>query len=171
MFFNVDDLIVYGSNGVCKVLKISKLEIGGAEDDKLYYTLEPVYQKGTVIYTPVDNKKVIMRTVMTKEEAYELIAQLDEIDPLEAENEKALEQLYKECIGKYDGIECFKVIKTLYMKRLERLQEGKKVTATDSRYLHIAEESLFGELSIALDMPKEKICSLVGTRFKQRLEQ
>jgi len=171
MYFNVDDLIVYGSNGVCKVLRISKLDIGQAEDNKLYYTLEPVYQRGTVIYTPIDNEKVVMRPVMTKEEAYELIDQLDEIDLLEAENEKALEHLYKVCIGKYNGIECFKVIKTLYMKRMERIQGGKKVTATDSRYLHIAEESLFGELSIALEMPKEKICALIGNRFKQIIEQ
>ena len=39
----------------------------------------------------------------------------------------------------------------------ERTAEGKKVTASDSKYFHLAEESLCGELAISLDMNKDEV--------------
>ena len=69
--FKVGDYIVCGHNGVCKVEKIGTLE--ASSSDRMFYTLTPVDDRNAQIFTPVDNNKMIMRYVMTKDEALDLI--------------------------------------------------------------------------------------------------
>ena len=44
---------------------------------------------------PVDNEKVVMRRILTKEEAEELAGQISEIDTVWIQEEKSREQMYK----------------------------------------------------------------------------
>ena len=41
--------------------------------------------------------------------------------------------------------------------RAKGIAEGKKVTAFDSKYYHIAEDSLYGELAISLEIEKDEV--------------
>lgn len=155
--FEAGEYIVYGNTGVCKVGEVTKMTAPGTEEDRLYYTLEPVYDKGCRLFTPIDNQKVIMRPVLTKSEAEELIARMKEIDTLWVSDEKHREQIYKEAIRTGNCEEWVKIIKTLYLRKQSRLAEGKKVTSSDAKYLHLAEESLYGELSVVMGIPKEEM--------------
>ena len=47
--FAVGDLVVYGGEGVCRVEKIGPSELRGADKEKLYYTLLPLYRTGQVM--------------------------------------------------------------------------------------------------------------------------
>ena len=49
------------------------------------------------------------------------------------------------------------LMKTIRLRMDERIAEGKKVTAFDSKYYHIAEDSLYGELAISLDIEKDEV--------------
>ena len=80
--FEIGEYIIYGNTGVCKVGEVTKMKAPGTKDDKLYYSLEPVYDKGCRLFTPVDNEKVKMRPVLTREEADALIEHIQEIDTL-----------------------------------------------------------------------------------------
>ncbi len=42
--FSVNDYVVYGSEGVCRVESIGKKDITGLDKEKEYYTLVPVYK-------------------------------------------------------------------------------------------------------------------------------
>ena len=46
-----------------------------------------------------------------------------------------------------------------------RIAEGKKVTSSDSKYFHIAEDSLYGELAISLGMEKEEVKDYIHERI------
>ena len=122
-----------------------------------YYVLEPLFEKASTIYTPVDNDKVIMRRVMTKEEAEELTKRVTEIDTVWIQEEKNREQMYKEAIRTYDCRSLVQVIKTLYIRKQNRIQEGKKVLSSDEQYLRKAEELLYSEMSVALSIPREEV--------------
>jgi CarD family transcriptional regulator len=155
--FQVDDYVVYGSSGVCKVLEIGTPDIHGIDKSKLYYMLQPVYSKGSVIYIPVENEKSNIRNVISKDEALSLINDIPNIDVIQVPNEKLQAVIYKETLRKNDCREWIKVIKTLYLKNQRRLSEGKKIGNSDMKYLHEAEESLYGELSIPLAIPKDEM--------------
>lgn len=80
--YEVGDLIVYGRTGICEVTEITTLKMDGVPKDKLYYILRPVREKRGKVFTPVDNEKIVMRKVISKEEAEELIREIPQIEGL-----------------------------------------------------------------------------------------
>ncbi|MDE6386552.1 MAG: CarD family transcriptional regulator [Lachnospiraceae bacterium] len=155
--FEKNQLIMCGGHGVCRVVNITENPVDRRDKVRKYYVLEPLFEKASTIYTPVDNDKVIMRRIMTKEEAEELTKRVTEIDTVWVQEEKNREQMYKEAIRTYDCRSLVQIIKTLYLRKQNRLQEGKKVLSSDEQYLRKAEELLYSEMSVALSIPKEEV--------------
>lgn len=165
--FKKDQLIMCGGHGVCRVVTITNNPIDRSDKERKYYVLEPVFEKGSTVYTPVDNDKVVMRRIMNKREAEELVDQITEIETVWIQEEKSREQMYKDAIRTYDCQSLVQIIKTLYLRRQSRLKEGKKVLSSDEQYLHRAEELLYSEMSLALSIPKEE----VGTYIKKAVRR
>lgn len=155
--FKVGDYMIYGSVGVCQVDAIGPLSIEKSDSKRLYYTLTPVYETGSKVFTPVDNDKVIMRPILSKEEAEKLIEGITQVETLWVPFEKGREEIYKEAMKKCDCREWVKIIKTLYQRKQARIAEGKKAVNADEKYLHIAEEALYGELAIPLNMKPDEV--------------
>lgn len=155
--FEKDQLIMCGGHGVCRVVNVTGNPIDRLDKVRKFYVLEPVFEKGSTVYTPVDNDKVIMRRILNKEEAEELVGRITEIDTVWIQEEKGREQMYKEAIRTYDCQSLVQIIKTLYLRKQNRLKEGKKVLSSDEQYLHKAEELLYSEMSLALSIPKDEV--------------
>lgn len=162
--FQTGDYIVYGSNGVCEIAEIGTPDIPGMSKERLYYTLRPLYEKKSTIFTPVDNKKVVMRAVLTKDEALDLIDEMSDIGFLIITDEKQREAQYRECFLKCDCRELVKMIHTIDQRRTERLAQGKKVTAKDEKYFHMAEDNLYGELAVSLGIGKDEVGEFIESR-------
>ena len=71
--FETGTYIVCGQHGVCRVESVGKLQLTEASGDKEYYTLSKVYSRGGVLYVPADSEKVVMRPVISREEAEEYL--------------------------------------------------------------------------------------------------
>lgn len=150
------DYVVYGSKGVCEVVEIGPMEWASVKE-KLYYTLTPVYKEDSKIYTPVEQNKTEMRSIITKQEAVLLMDEFEEIQPLEIEDEKSLEQTYKNCLNSFDCKEMIRMVKTIHFRRMDRIRDGKKLIATDEKYLKIVKDIVLAELSIPLNKNKADI--------------
>lgn len=155
--FETGTYIVCGQHGVCRVEGIGKLKLTEASKDRDYYTLSKVYSQGGVIYVPADSEKIVMRPVISKEEAEALIDDMRKIDTLQIDNEKRKEDIFKQAFRTCDNRDWVRIIKTLYARKQMRLAKGKKVTASDERFLRAAEENLYGELAISLNMNKRDV--------------
>lgn len=160
--FAVGDYVVYGSNGICMVKDISKIDIPGAPSDRMYYLLSPIGLKESKIYSPVDNTKVIMRSVLTKDEANVLLKEIHTIPEMAEVNDKMMELKYKEALASCDLKQLVSLIKTIKKKQQKRMDEGKKITSTDERYLKKAEDALFDELTIALSKDREEVEAFIA---------
>lgn len=159
--FAIGEYVIYGSNGICVIKDIAPIDIPGMASDKMYYYLCPVGPKESKIYSPVDNPKVVMRKVLTKDEAQELLNVAPEIPNLPDVGDKQMEVLYKEALASCDVKQLVSLIKTIVVKRNKRIAIGKKITSTDERYLKKAGESLFNELSYALGKEKSEVESYI----------
>ena len=155
--FGIGEFVVCGNKGVCSVENITTLNISGVDKDRKYYILKPLYMAGSTVYVPVDSPKESMRSVFTREEAEKLIQKIPEVELLSINNDKLSEQVYKECLKKNDPVELVKIIKTIYLRKQKRIEAGRKITAVDAKYFHIAEESLYGELAVALDVVRSEV--------------
>lgn len=164
--FEKGQLIIYGNTGVCIVDGIGPLETSSGMGDRVYYTLSPFYSKESRIYTPVDNQKIIMRPILTKQEAEDLIRKIPQIQELWIGDEKQREKDYKDALAKADCHEMIRVIKTIYPRRQKRLAAGKKVTASDERYFNMAEDFLYKELAISLNIDLGKVESYIRSHVE-----
>ena len=165
--FNIGEYIVYGNRGVCEVADVSKMSMSALDKDKLYYTLVPVYARGSKIYSPVDNTKVRIRPVISHDEAIKLIDNIPEIGYVEDVDEKKREIVYKDAMKTGECEELIKVIKTLNRRKEIRLAGGKKFTAVDERYFKSARDCLYGELAIALDIDVDDVEEYIHDRIDQ----
>ncbi len=164
--FEKGKYIVYGTTGVCEIEDITSPDIQGAGSSRLYYVLSPCFQKGNRIFTPVDNEKVVIRAVMTQEEADALINAIPGIGELADMDDKEREKRYREAIRSGDPREWIRIIKSSYLRQQKRMAQGKKVTALDERYFHAAEEQLYSELSISLGIAREEVRPYIQERVR-----
>lgn len=159
--FNIGDLIIYSGEGVCRVEEIGNPVIGGKVAERLYYTLAPMYRTGRVL-APVEGK-VFMRPVITREEAMSLIEAIPDTaaEVCEERNLRCLTEHYQTQIQMYDPVQLVRVIKSVRMKRELALSRGKKLGQIDERFMHRAEEMLYGELAVALEIRKSDVVGFI----------
>lgn len=155
--FDIGDYIVYGNNGICKVADITHPDIAGSNSETLYYVLVPEKTRDSKLFCPTDNDRVVLRRIVTAEEAKQLMKEVIAIEPLQVDNERLRDDTYKKAIKSCDLRQCVQMIKTLLIRKQQREANGKKVTATDERYMKLAEDGLYNELAIATGVDREDI--------------
>lgn len=92
--FEQGEYIVYGSTGVCKVEKVTTMDMDGVPGDKLYYILRPYHKEDREIFTPVDNKKTKMRKLLSSNEIKSYLNEFNELEDFEITKEKFREDNY-----------------------------------------------------------------------------
>ena len=161
--FEIGNYVVNTNNGICEISDITTMKMSGVE--KEYYVLIPIEEKTAKVYLPVDIAPNRVRLVMTKEEALALIKDIKDVDEAYVENEKERERIYKEAIASHDPKRLISIIKTLYLRRKERVEAGKKNTAVDERYFRLAENHLHSELAFALEIDKNKVMEMITSNL------
>lgn len=155
--FKKDDIVIYSGYGLCQVMDVTTMNMRGIPKDKLYYTLHQLSGNGGTIYTPVEHKDKVLREVITREEAEQLIEGMADIEVLWVTDERLRENQYKEAVKSCSCREWIRIIKCLYSRKQNRLAQGKKMTSVDEKYFNIAKECLYTELSISMDIPKDEM--------------
>lgn len=157
--FKKGDFVVNTNNGICEINDIVTMNMSGI--DKEYYLLIPVAEQTAKVYVPIDLATQRIRLAMSKKDALELIESIKDIDEAYIENEKEREKTYKEALNSRDPKRLVGIIKTLYLRKQERVVAGKKNTAVDERYFKLAENHLHSELAFALQVDKEKVQEMI----------
>lgn len=166
--FHEGDLIVYGSTGVCRVAGVGRPQnVRGADRERLYYTLEPLYLSGT-IYAPVDTP-VFMRPVLSRDAAEEMIARIPSIRAQEqgVSDQRMLSEQYRASFETHQCEDLLRLIKTIYAKSCRRAKNGQKPVQVDQRFQKRAEELLYGELAVALGIAREAVPDYIAQRVSQ----
>ena len=167
--FHKGEYIIYGSNGVCEVRDyVNPDEMDGK---RMYYVLMPLSSKGSTIYSPVDNKKVFMRKIISREEANSLLAHIPEYEDMEIKEVRSQEQHYKELLHSYSCTDCLRFLKAIYKRKKKRDAAGRRMTAVDEKYFLIARDSLLNELALALDMETGEVDKILAERMKEAEKQ
>lgn len=168
MKYEIGDFVCKPVTGVCRIEDILYLDAQGKKDNKLYYLMRPVGDEKEKIYVSVSNSDSALRPCLTEESAWKLIEKIPEIPTAWTENEKMREQKYKEAVKANDPEALVGIIKMIYQRKQERLSQGKRCTATDTKYFQIAEDLLYAELGTALGKPKQEIVDTIIDHIDQK---
>ena len=157
--FEKGNYVVNANNGICEISDIVTMNMGSG--DKEYYVLIPIDESTAKVFLPVDIAKKRIRPAMNTDDAWKLLKEIKAVDEVLVENEKEREKLYKEAINSRDPKRLISIMKTLYIRRQKRLEEGKKTTAVDERYFKLAENQLYSELAFALKVQKSELNRII----------
>lgn len=158
--FKVDDYVMYGSTGVCKITGIGKDDYNN-HDETEYYILHPVYVDNMTIKIPVNNPNVSMRAILTKDEALSLIMTMPEQETIWIDDSRERSEYYKAILRTRKSEEWIKLIKTLYLEKEARAIVGKTLSRTDEEIMNTAEKQLTEEFSIALNISPDKVVPFI----------
>lgn len=165
--FQPGEKIVYGTTGVCTVLEVApRDDLPGTAPGTLYYALEPLAGSG-VIYLPVDSP-VFMRPVISRAEAEELVARIPRIvaQAYHQRNLQMLRNYYQTVLQSHDCEQLLELTMSIHVKEKQALAAGRKLGQIDARFQKRAEELLFGELSVALEIPEEQVPRYIRARVE-----
>lgn len=158
--FKVDDYVIYGSTGVCKIIDIKKDEYVSS-DDTIYYVLQPVYSNNMIIRVPTNNVIALMRPVLTKDDISSLIAMMPQNETIWIEDEYKRINDYKDALKTGNSEECIKIIQTLYLEKQAKLAAGRKLKQADENIMKMAEKQLYEEFAFVLNISPEEVVSYI----------
>lgn len=163
--FKVGDKVVYGLTGVCEITDICEKELI-RKSRREYYVLKPFFEQNNVIYAPIDNDKLFIRKLITKQEADDLISKIPDIVN-EIDYEIANAEDYRKELEAHKNESLVKLTALIYEKKLVAHSNKKRLNSSDEKFMRIAEHLLFGELSVALGIEYDAVEDYI----KQRLEK
>jgi CarD family transcriptional regulator len=159
--FNIGDVLFYGTNGVCRVSEICSSPFDSS-DTRSFYKLTPIAENTSlVIYTPVENTQVVMRSLISKEEAEALLARIASIEKVAVAIEKHRKDAYRETIREGNPEGFVKIIKTVRARRELFRRTRRRVPDMDNDFEHTAKTCLYGELSAVLGICREEIHRII----------
>ncbi|GAA0086420.1 CarD family transcriptional regulator [Clostridium sp. MB05] len=153
--FEINDYVVYGSNGVCKIIDIEK--VSSRNEELEYYILSPVYNNKMTIKIPVNNKKILMRELLTKSEVMNLIEGISKNETIDIEDTRRRNEEFKSIIKSGNNEEIIKVINSIKIEENEKNLLGKKLNKTDEDIMISARKHLYEELAIVLDIDVDEV--------------
>ena len=156
--FQVGQLIIYGSSGVCRVEEIGQIKNNPvAKPGREYYTLSPMFGSGKLC-VPVDTG-VFMRPVISKEQAIQLVEKIPEIQKEDCtiHDQRMLAEHYRTFFESHECEDLVQLMKTVYAKNQSLKAMGRKPGKTDLQYMKRAEDLLYGELAVALEIAIDQV--------------
>ncbi len=165
--FQINDIIIYGSHGVCEITGIEEKNIMGAKNK--YFVLKPIKSESSTFFVPIDNKNVLskMRKILSEEEINELIDSMPNENANWISNESTRKEKYKYILSEGNHTELIKMIKALFFEKKEREANGKRLFASDERFLKDAEQLLYGEFQYVLNLNEDELMKYIFNRIEK----
>lgn len=165
--FQINDVVVYGAQGVCQIVGTEERRVDGA--NKTYYILKPTAENGATCYVPTWNEKALskMRKVMTKQEVDALIDAMPKATPAWIENDGHRKETYKNILAGGDQSAIILMIQAIYLHKKERAAEGKRLHMSDEYFMKEAEQLLYNEWQYVLNVDKQGLLDYIFERIEK----
>lgn len=144
--YQINDHIMYGYEGVCRVQFVGHPNVPGLSREREYYLLESV-RRGTQVYTPVDTK-MAMRPVISEAELNDALALLSSrsiTDELPTDT-KSSADYYRAILQKLSFLQTLLLYKALLHRQKRQMAIRKTLSTTDQRFMKQAEDLLSSEI-------------------------
>ncbi len=163
--FQVNDIVVYGVFGICKICAVEKHRFSG--ESREYYVLRSVYDDKNTFYIPVQNEEVVkkLRRLCTKEEIDCVLSHINDERPAWIENESQRREAFHEIIRRGNKCEIIVLIRMLLQHRRKVVSAKKKPHSSDEDLLHTAEKMLYEEFAYVLGVKKEDVAAYIKKRI------
>lgn len=164
----IGDKVVHINGGVFLIEEIKIMNYGFGDTN--YLILKPYYidetNKTLVLYVPEEKKDQLIRKIMSKEEALNVIEQIKSIEPIWYQDAKTRKDKFGELIRSKNIKDICVVVKSLYVKQLELQENNKSLNLIDYDYLKKLKRGIEEELAISLNIPIVDVAEYITKYIK-----
>lgn len=157
MNFKIGDLVIHCREGLAKISSISDV------DGRQFYLVISQRQGNETIYVPVDKADLIVRPLMSVEEADEIIAYMKGIELEFNRNTKQRRDAFKKKLSSGDVHELAYLFRQYQL--FKKYPEEVKLGPMDIDMLSYATDNLLDEFSLTYNIPREKIEEVIYSRL------
>ncbi|MBQ3692675.1 MAG: CarD family transcriptional regulator [Clostridia bacterium] len=163
--YELNEVLVYGNNGVCKVVDIRKEKFTGSP--AMYYILSPVFGGQSTLYVPIENTALSskLRPVMLKETLDEMLTEAKASEAKWENNDKARGEQFHTVVSNGLSSELLTVLKSLVIHRNELKNTVKKLHNSDERTLALCEKIVGEEYAYAFGVDVDDALSHIEGEF------
>lgn len=157
---SVGQMVLYGTNGVCRVEDITVKRIGGNNIE--YFVLKPVCAANSTLFIPTKNDALLakIRDIVTQDEIREILDNLPEAGEWN-DNKIERTEAFKATIARADCRELVEMIRLLVSHSNALQAEGKQLHLSDERLLKEAEKMISEEFSLVLGVEQDRVIPLI----------
>lgn len=161
--FEIGSVVIYGIEGVCKITDIAKMTFGSINESKDYYILVPTSNPTHKVYVPTDSEYLVakMQKLLSYEEIKQLISEENNEIKWISDN-KIRNKSFKEIIASYDRRKIFMLAKLIYNAKNGKLENVKKLYASDEEILKKLVRILYSELSYVVSLEENDILPFIS---------
>ncbi|MBR5153079.1 MAG: CarD family transcriptional regulator [Clostridia bacterium] len=159
--FQKNDIITYGTAGVCKIAGIIEKSFAGVS--RSYYELIPVNSKNSTVFVPADNPALTekMHPILSEEDICALLHSALSQELVWIPDESARKQYYKEILDRGDRLALLGAIRVLHQYHKDCQAQGKKVHVCDERFFKDAQRILYDEFSYVLHLDRDQFLTYI----------
>lgn len=165
MDIKVDDLVVYRSAGVCRVISKEEQCMDGVHYQD-YIKLKPLADPNSTYYIPSDGAEDKLRWLLDREQVLELIDTMPNgsEDELWSDNRRERKMLYSQILRGDDQKALVQLISELYFKKQDQQARGKRFSTMDENAMKNAESLMLQEFGIVLGMEPDQVRDFIAER-------
>ena len=154
--YAIGDCVVYGTNGVCVIDDVRKLDYAGRND---FYILKPISNKNSTYYVPVDCDDIDLRLrrTLSKQEIDLIIKSVKDEDTLWIDDKKKRNETFRQILKSNDQQKLLRLAGCIYQKKNELEADGKRLSSADETALQMAENAVNGEFGFVLGIEENSV--------------
>lgn len=166
--FEINQTVLYGSYGACRIMDIAEREFCGARG--LYYILEPVFDARCTYFVAVDNEIATsrLRQVLPPERVRDMISAMPQVEEQWEDDPKLRKARYSQIISRGDRQELIGLIKALHSHQLRQHACGKKLNLSDEQSLRMAERMIHDEIALSLDLLPDQVLPYITSQLEAK---
>ena len=152
----IGKVVVHKKHGICTITQ--HLKMSGQD----YYQLIPRFDESMSIFVPTSKECELLRDVLTKNEADDLISYMRNIDDVLIEDTKERRDDFHKKFSSGELKDLAYICRKLFLLKKAKEETNSKFCLTDSTLFEKANKMLLDELSIAYDIDRSQIFDYVS---------
>lgn len=158
--FNTGDTVLYGSEGVCKIIEITEKKFGDTAIE--YYVLTPVFSSSSTFFVPTKNETLTskMHPILTSGEIMSIIETTGEMDEW-IENDTQRKEAFKSIVSGGEIRDIVSMLKSIVRHKSEIEGSGKKLHKADETAYKEAQKILYEEFAMVMDLSKDEVIDII----------
>ncbi len=159
--YKIGSVVIYGSEGACKITEIKKMKFGVSSEEASYYVLSPISNPSSKVFVPQNNEILVsrMQKVLSSSEIRKMISEPLEL-PKWINDNRQRNKSFKDILASYDRKQILALAKLLCKTKSEGGAE-KRLFSSDEEMLKKSIKILHSEFSIVLDITLEEMIPFI----------